>query len=105
MHPDIKLEVETEDLAQLAEALAAGADIIMLDEFSAEDQRAAVALVRSQAQPALLEVSGGMSLANVAAIAATGVDYISVGALTKHVRAIDLSMRFEPAAQGVRSGI
>jgi nicotinate-nucleotide pyrophosphorylase (carboxylating) len=96
-HPGIKVEVETEDLAQLAEALAAGADIIMLDEFTAEDQRRAVSLVRSQPHPALLEVSGGVSLASVAAIAATGVDYISVGALTKHVRAIDLSMRFEPA--------
>ena len=97
LHPGIKLEVETEDLAQLTEAIASGADLIMLDEFSAEDQRRAVALVRSQAHPALLEVSGGVSLASVAAIAATGVDYISVGALTKHVRAIDLSMRFEPA--------
>jgi nicotinate-nucleotide pyrophosphorylase (carboxylating) len=97
LHPGIKIEVETEDLAQLAEALVAGADIIMLDEFSAEDQRRAVATVRSQAHPTLLEVSGGLTLASVAAIAATGVDFISVGALTKHVRAIDLSMRFEPA--------
>ena len=69
----------------------------MLDEFSAEDQRRAVATVRSQAHPTLLEVSGGVTLASVAAIAATGVDFISVGALTKHLRAIDLSMRFEPA--------
>ena len=104
LHPGIRLEVETEDLAQLAEALAAGADLIMLDEFNAEDQRRAVALVRSQAHPALLEVSGSVSLASVAAIAASGVDYISVGALTKHVRAIDLSMRFEAAPLGVRSG-
>jgi nicotinate-nucleotide pyrophosphorylase (carboxylating) len=98
LHPGVKVEVETEDLSQLQEALAAGADLIMLDEFSAEDQRRAVAIVRSRPQPALLEVSGGVSLASVAAIAATGVDYISVGALTKHVRAIDLSMRFEPAS-------
>ncbi len=97
LHPGIKLEVETEDLEQVAEALAAGADIIMLDEFSSEDQRRAVAIVRAHPHPALLEVSGGVSLASVAAIAATGVDYISVGALTKHVRAIDLSMRFEPS--------
>jgi nicotinate-nucleotide pyrophosphorylase (carboxylating) len=97
LHPGIKVEVETEDLAQLAEALAAGADIILLDEFSSEDQRRAVAMVRSHAQPALLEVSGGVSLASVAAIAASGVDYISVGALTKHVRALDLSMRFDAA--------
>jgi len=100
LHPGIKVEVETEDLAQLAEAIASGADIIMLDEFSAEDQRRAVAVVRSQAHPALLEVSGGVSLATVAAIAATGVDYISIGALTKHVRAIDISMRFEPIPSG-----
>jgi nicotinate-nucleotide pyrophosphorylase (carboxylating) len=96
LHPGIKVVVETEDLGQLAEAIAAGADIIMLDEFSAEDQRRAVAIVHSQPKRALLEVSGGISLADVAAIAATGVDYISIGALTKHVRAIDLSMRFEP---------
>ncbi len=97
LHPGIKVEVETEDLGQLAEALAAGADIIMLDEFSSEDLRRAVAVVKAQAHPALLEVSGGVSLADIAAIAASGVDYISVGALTKHVRAIDLSMRFEPS--------
>lgn len=97
LHPGIKVEVETEDLGQLNEALAAGADIIMLDEFSAEEQRRAVALVKAQPHPALLEVSGSISLASIAAIAATGVDYISIGAITKHVRAIDLSMRFEPA--------
>lgn len=97
LHPGIKVEVETEDLAQLREALAADADIIMLDEFSSDDQQRAVALVKAQPHKVLLEVSGGVSLSSVAAIAATGVDYISVGALTKHVRAIDLSMRFEPA--------
>jgi nicotinate-nucleotide pyrophosphorylase (carboxylating) len=96
LHPGIKVDVETEDLAQLEEALASGADIIMLDEFRSEDLHRAVALMKAHAHPALLEVSGGVSLASVAAIAATGVDYISVGALTKHVRAIDLSMRFEP---------
>jgi nicotinate-nucleotide pyrophosphorylase (carboxylating) len=97
LHPGIKVEVETEDLGQLREAIAAAADVIMLDEFSAEDQRRAVALVKASAKRALLEVSGGVSLASVAAIAASGVDFISVGAITKHVRAIDLSMRFEPA--------
>jgi nicotinate-nucleotide pyrophosphorylase (carboxylating) len=96
-HPGIKVEVETEDLAQLSEALSAGADIILLDEFSGDDQRRAVALVKAQGHPALLEISGSVRLDTVAALAATGVDYISVGALTKHVRAIDLSMRFEPA--------
>lgn len=96
LHPDIKVEVETEDLDQLMEALSAVADIILLDEFSIEDQRRAVAIARAQPQRALLEVSGGVTLASAAASAATGVDFISIGALTKHVHAIDLSMRFEP---------
>ncbi len=91
-HPQLLLEVEVEDFAELDEALAAGADRIMLDEFSDADLRDAVARVGGRAQ---VEVSGGVSLDRVHAIAETGVDYISVGALTKHVHAIDLSMRVE----------
>jgi nicotinate-nucleotide pyrophosphorylase (carboxylating) len=91
----VAIEVEVETLAELREALNARPDIVMLDEFSLEDMRAAVALNRAQGAPAKLEVSGSVSLESVGAIAATGVDYISVGALTKHVRAIDLSMRLE----------
>jgi len=94
-HPRLLLEVEVENFDELAEALAASADRIMLDEFSLNDIRRAVDEVRGRAQ---LEVSGGVNLDSVAALAATGVDYISVGALTKHIHALDLSMRvaYEP---------
>jgi nicotinate-nucleotide pyrophosphorylase (carboxylating) len=91
----VAIEVEVETLSELQEALNARPDIVMLDEFSLEDMRNAVALNRAHAVPAKLEVSGSVSLEAVRAIAETGVDYISVGALTKHVRAIDLSMRLE----------
>jgi nicotinate-nucleotide pyrophosphorylase (carboxylating) len=91
----ITVEVEVETLGELREALNARPDIIMLDEFSLEDMRAAVALNRAHGAAAKLEVSGSVSLEAVPAIAETGVDYISVGALTKHVRAIDLSMRLD----------
>ena len=91
----IGVEVEVETLGELQEALNARPDIIMLDDFTLEDMRAAVALNRAQGTVAKLEVSGSVSLEAVRAIAETGVDYISVGALTKHVRAIDLSMRLD----------
>lgn len=91
----IKVEVEVESLAELEEALAAGPDIVMLDEFSLEDLTAAVALNRARGRPAQLEASGNVSLQDVRAIAETGVDFISVGGITKHVRAVDLSMRLD----------
>jgi nicotinate-nucleotide pyrophosphorylase (carboxylating) len=91
----LAVEVEVETLAELREALNARPDIILLDEFSLEDMRTAVALNRSQGAVAKLEVSGSVSLETVHAIALTGVDYVSVGTLTKHVRAIDLSMRLD----------
>jgi nicotinate-nucleotide pyrophosphorylase (carboxylating) len=91
----VTLEVEVEDLAQLAEAIAARPDMVLLDDFSPEDLRAAVALNRAHGRPVKLEASGGIHLDNVRAIALTGVDFISVGSITKHVRAVDLSMRFE----------
>jgi nicotinate-nucleotide pyrophosphorylase (carboxylating) len=91
----IAVEVEVETLGELQEALNARPDIIMLDEFTLEDMRAAVALNHAHGAPAKLEVSGSVSFEAVRAIAETGVDYISVGALTKHVRAIDLSMRLD----------
>jgi nicotinate-nucleotide pyrophosphorylase (carboxylating) len=93
----LRIEVETEDLAELQAAIDAHADIVMLDNFGLEQLRAAVALNRAQPRPVLLESSGGITLENVRAIAATGVDYISVGAITKHIAAIDLSMRILPA--------
>jgi nicotinate-nucleotide pyrophosphorylase (carboxylating) len=91
----IAIEVEVETLGELQEALNARPDIIMLDEFSLDDLRTAVELNRAHGGHAKLEVSGSVSLEGVRAIAETGVDYISVGALTKHVRAIDLSMRLD----------
>jgi nicotinate-nucleotide pyrophosphorylase (carboxylating) len=89
-HPQLLLEVEVETFDELRRALVAGVDRIMLDEFSLDDIRRAVAEVAGRVQ---LEVSGGVGLDRVRALAETGVDYISIGALTKHVRAIDLSMR------------
>jgi nicotinate-nucleotide pyrophosphorylase (carboxylating) len=91
----ITVEVEVETLGELQEALNARPDIVMLDDFTLEDMRAAVALNRAQGATARLEVSGSVSLEAVRNIAETGVDYVSVGALTKHVRAIDLSMRLD----------
>ncbi|HTP38921.1 MAG TPA: carboxylating nicotinate-nucleotide diphosphorylase [Steroidobacteraceae bacterium] len=93
LSPQLKVEVETENLQELGEALAARADIIMLDEFSLEDMRAAVQLNREHAHRAVLECSGGVNLENVRKLAETGVDCISIGGITKHVRAVDLSMR------------
>lgn len=94
-HPVIKVEVEVENLAEFEQALTAGADIIMLDNFSLENIHRAVKLRSSlNAQDCKLEVSGGIEAENLLTLAQTGIDYISVGALTKHVRAIDFSMRF-----------
>jgi nicotinate-nucleotide pyrophosphorylase (carboxylating) len=93
--PAVRVEVEVESLAELAEALNATPDIVMLDDFSLDDLRAAVALNRTHDAPAKLEASGSVSLETVRAVAETGVDYVSVGSLTKHVRAVDLSMRLE----------
>ncbi len=93
--PGITVEVEVESLAELEQALAAAPDIIMLDDFSLEDMRAAVARNRAAGRRARLEASGSVTLEVVRAIAETGVDYVSVGSLTKHVQAIDLSMRLE----------
>ena len=93
--PGITVEIEVESLRELEEALNARPDIILLDEFSLADMRAAVALNGARGAPAKLEASGSVSLESARAIAATGVDYISVGSLTKHVHAIDLSMRLQ----------
>ena len=93
--PDLPVEVEVESLDECRDALDADADILMLDNFSLPDMREAVALNRRRGdKAALLEASGNVELERLPEIAATGVDFISVGAITKHVRAIDLSMRF-----------
>jgi nicotinate-nucleotide pyrophosphorylase (carboxylating) len=96
--PGMTIEVEVESLTELEEALAAAPDIVMLDDFTQADLRAAVALNRGSARRVLLEASGSVTLETVRAVAETGVDYISIGALTKHVRAVDLSMRLEFSA-------
>lgn len=88
----VVVQIEVESLAELEQALAAGATSILLDDFSLEDMHAAFAL---NAGRAVLEVSGGVSLHTIRAIAATGVDRISVGRLTKDVQAVDLSMRLD----------
>lgn len=91
--PERAIEVEVESLAQLDEALCLGVDHLLLDNFSLPELTTAVLRTAGRAR---LEASGNVALDDLAAIAATGVDFISVGALTKHVQAIDLSMRFEP---------
>jgi nicotinate-nucleotide pyrophosphorylase (carboxylating) len=96
MHPEIPIEVEVESMDELSEALLAGVDRILLDNFSPEMLAEAVALNRAEGSPAAeLEASGGVTIDAVRRIASSGVDAVSVGALTKNVRAIDLSMRFE----------
>ncbi len=93
--PGTRIEVEVESLAELDAALDAGARYVLLDDFSLQDMAIAVARNRARARPARLEVSGSVSLQTIRAIAATGVDYVSVGALTKHVQAVDLSLRLQ----------
>ncbi len=90
-HPEKPVEVEVENLTELQEALVAGADIIMLDNFSLEDVSEAVKMTSGKAK---LEVSGNITLDTLQQYANVGVDFVSSGALTKHVKAIDLSMRF-----------
>jgi nicotinate-nucleotide pyrophosphorylase (carboxylating) len=93
--PAVPVEVEVESLSEFDQALAGGADIIMLDELSLDDMRTAVTRNRERGSKAKLEASGGVTLTTVRDIALTGVDYISIGGITKHLRAVDLSMRFE----------
>jgi nicotinate-nucleotide pyrophosphorylase (carboxylating) len=91
LHPDVEVEIEVENFNELEQALSAGADIIMLDNFSVADMTKAVTITKGKAK---LEASGNITLDNVRHIAETGVDRISIGAITKDIKAIDLSMRF-----------
>lgn len=96
LQPNMPIEIEVESIEEIRDALGAKAERLLLDNFSLAMLEEAVAINRAEGDPpAELEASGGMTLDDTAAVAATGVDYISVGALTKNVRAIDLSMRFE----------
>ncbi len=97
----VPIEVEVENLDELQQAIAAGADIALLDDFSLSAMSDAVLLNRRAPRPLKLEASGGVTLETIRPIAETGVDFVSVGSITKHVRAVDLSMRFEwPATDG-----
>ncbi len=91
-YPRLRVEVEAETLEQVGQALAAGADVVLLDNMSLAQQRAAVKLVNGRAQT---EASGGVNLATVRAVAETGVDFISVGALTHSARALDIALEIE----------
>jgi nicotinate-nucleotide pyrophosphorylase (carboxylating) len=86
----IKIEVETSNLAEVQEAIEAGADIIMLDNMSSEMMAEAVKLIDKRAK---IEASGNMTLKRIRKVASTGVDYISIGALTHSVKALDISQR------------
>lgn len=90
-HPDVPIEVEVENLEELLQALKAQADIIMLDNFTTDMMKDAVVLTDGKAA---LEVSGNVTDKTIREFALTGIDFISVGALTKHIQALDLSMRF-----------
>jgi nicotinate-nucleotide pyrophosphorylase (carboxylating) len=95
-HSDLPIEIEVESVSELQDALRAGADRLLLDNFDIEDLQRAVEVNHNEGNPpADLEASGGMTIKDVVSVAETGVDYISVGALTKNVSAIDLSMRFK----------
>ncbi|QOW25321.1 carboxylating nicotinate-nucleotide diphosphorylase [Lysobacter sp. H23M47] len=93
LQPDLPLIVEVETLVELGEALDEGCDRILIDNFGAATRREAVRINAAHARPAPLEVSGGVDLAGLRAIAQDGVDFISIGALTKHIHAIDLSLK------------
>lgn len=93
--PGLPLEVETENLNEVGEALTAGADRIMLDNFDAETLRKAVTLINGQAE---IEISGGIGLSDLGNLDLRGINYLSSGALTKHIQALDLSMRIQLAS-------
>jgi len=95
--PQLKVEVEADTLEQVQQAVTAGADIVLLDNMTPEQLRAAVILVGGRA---LTEASGGVNLANVRAIAETGVDFVSIGALTHSARAVDIALDFETGPMG-----
>jgi nicotinate-nucleotide pyrophosphorylase (carboxylating) len=93
--PDLQVEVEAQTLAEVNEALAAGADIVLLDNMSIEEIRAAVGLARGRAKT---EISGGVTLERIPELAATGADFVSAGALTHSAPAVDISFEIEPLA-------
>ncbi len=99
-NPALPVEVEVESIDELRKALAAGADRLLLDNFPLDALREAVRITRDGGTGATLEASGGLQMDAITAVAETGVDFISVGALTKHLRAVDYSMRLRAGAGG-----
>ena len=95
LHAGVTVQIEVESVAEMQAALAAGAEHILLDDFSLADMHRAFAINAATARPAVLEASGGVTLDSIRDIAKTGVDRISVGKLTKDVRAVDLSWRID----------
>lgn len=93
LHPEIHIEVEVENMSELTEALKAGADMIMLDNFPSEKLATAIEKVDGRA---VVEISGNINLENLSDLRSTGADFISIGSLTKNIRAIDFSMRVTP---------
>ncbi len=91
-HPGLRIEVEVENMQELDEALANGVEMVMLDNFDLAAMRSATAHVAGRAQ---VEISGGLELGGLAALGQVGADFVSIGALTKHIKAIDFSMRIE----------
>jgi nicotinate-nucleotide pyrophosphorylase (carboxylating) len=104
MHPSLPLIVEVESLEQLRIALGEGCTRILVDDFTAGQRREAVRIAKGAPHHGAipLEVSGGVDLETVRAVAEDGVDCISIGALTKHVRAVDLSMKLGAPPDGAR---
>jgi nicotinate-nucleotide pyrophosphorylase (carboxylating) len=96
MDPDLRVEVEVDDLTGLSEAIGAGADEVLLDNFTLEDLRAAVQIRNESAPHVVLEASGGLRVATAAAVAATGVDHIAVGELTHSAPVLDLGLDLLP---------
>jgi nicotinate-nucleotide pyrophosphorylase (carboxylating) len=96
LFPDLPVEVECDSVADVEAAVAAGADLLLLDNMSTADLRRAVEVVRRHGRPVRLEASGGLELADAAQVAATGVDYLSVGALTHSAPALDLALDLRP---------
>jgi nicotinate-nucleotide pyrophosphorylase (carboxylating) len=94
--PDMRIEVEVTDVSEAREAINAGADELLLDNMSPGEMRKVVALAAGQEPRPMLEASGGITLANVRRVAETGVDYVSMGAITHSALALDMSLEVEP---------
>jgi nicotinate-nucleotide pyrophosphorylase (carboxylating) len=102
--PQLPVEVECDTVEQVGEALDAGADLILLDNMSLDCMRASVALVRERGSSCRLEASGGLTVASAAEVAATGVDYLSVGALTHSAPVLDIGVDLQARSTDAADG-